>query len=237
MTPSLLVQGATGRVRVGRPLVEPAVPPDVWPPGPYNLIMDGQSLVNTPVGASTAFLQLVALLDDTYWPENEDVAVAVSGTYYYQRSNGGTYSATTRVDPYFSVTSTNVIVDLGGQSDLIPDGALHYTGPELLADVETYITQRKAVDPDLIYVVATVPPSSFFTGDSDDNRLDYNTLLTTDAYTPGLIDGVADIATITELQNPANATYFSDGLHWTATGAGLGVAKIKVDLAAMGLNV
>jgi hypothetical protein len=209
--------------------------PDPFPDGPYHLLMDGQSLANTPVGNS-CFTQTVALLNPANWPTSYNAAV--SGSYYFERKNSGTIPGTTRVDPNLSGVNSNVMVDIAGQSDLYLGLATEYTAQELLDIVEVYVAERKVADSELIYVVCTIPIyAGIYANAQDVERLAYNEMLTTGDYTFGLIDGVADIASIPELQNYANPTYFSDGLHWTAAGAGLGAQKIVDSLSLMGLEI
>lgn len=204
------------------------------PQVPNHLLMDGQSLALTPAG-TRAFDRLVTLLDPAWWPTN--YVAAVSGTYYFERKNGGTYSAATRVDPHLSGTYRNVIVDIAGQSDLFNGGSTNLTAAQLLTAVESYITERKTADPSLLYIVCTVPATTVITGGQETQRLAYNALLTSGTYTAGKINGVADIASVPELLNPNDTTYFSDGLHWTGAGADAGMAKVKLDLANRGFIV
>lgn len=228
-----MMEPSTGTAGAVRLTSIPYKPPPI-PQVPNHLLMDGQSLALTPAG-TRAFDRLVALLDPAWWPTN--YVAAVSGSYYDERKNGGTYPANTRVDPHLSGTYRNVIVDIAGQSDLFNGGTKNWTAAQLMTAVESYITERKTADPALLYIVCTVPPSNIFTGTQETQRLAYNALLTSGTYTAGKINGVADIASVPELANYADTTYFSDGLHWTGAGADAGMAKVKTDLANRGFIV
>lgn len=208
-----------GAARFAGPVAGPTPPPPVQ----SHLQMDGQSLANTPA-SPTAFGILYASLDPVWWPSSHNAAV--NGSYYTERQNGGSLSAATRVDPHLSVYQ-NVIVDVAGQSDLGPFGA-PASAATVFARAAGYAAERRAAGWDL-YCICTVPPSTFFTGDTEVQRLAYNTLLRQDDGAN--FDVVADIASIPELANPSNGTYWSDGLHWTEAGATLGMAVVKAALA------
>lgn len=64
---------------------------------------------------------------------------------------------------------------------------------------------------------ATVPPSTWFNGAQETQRQLLNSLILNSTQ----FDAVVDIAGIPEAANPADLTYYSDGLHPTAALASL----------------
>src|SRR5690606_17387894 len=133
------------------------------------------------------------------------------GTTYAQR----TTNAATRVDPFVSNAARNVLIDIAGQSDLLNS----LTAEQLLVAAESYAADRRAAGFDRI-VVTTVPSMTDAWGwdaNMEEQRVAYNDLLLNSTA----FDAVADIASIPELADPSDTTYFSDGLHPTPAGADL----------------
>lgn len=201
------------------------------------LIFDGQSFNYTPDATHAHPQVLVNMLPGGSYPSPK-LDVAVSGTTYAQRKNGGTYDAATRVDPYISGTDPTVLIDCAGQSDIISvaNGGAGLSGPAVLAAAQSYFQERRTAGVDLV-IACTVPPISgagwAVTGQEEVNRVTYNNLLNAAAGN-GIIDGVADIAALPHAQDSTNTTYFSDGLHPTAALAAEYAGCIKARMASLG---
>lgn len=179
-------------------------------------MFDGQSLNNAPFDAPYPS-QLGALLG----PEYPVIICGRGGTTYAQR----TTTAPGRVDYHFANATTNVLVDLGGQSDLLAG----LTGSQLLAAAEAYADARRAAGADLI-VALTCPHSTSYTAGQNTQRATYNAGLLTSAH----FDAVVDIAADPAMADASDLTYWNaDGLHPVAAGAAVIAGLVEPVLAAL----
>lgn len=178
-----------------------------------HLVFDGQSLWYA--SSNPAVRQVPLLL-----PGLSNAVTAIVGTTYAQRAP--TYAQ--RV--YSAVVNGNpaVLVDLAGQSDIATD----VSAAALLATVEAQADATKA-NGFAAYVVCTVPPSTLYTAPQEAQRVLYNAALRESAH----FDAVADIAAIPQLANPADTTYYSDGLHFTVAGVTLAAPVIAAAISAV----
>lgn len=188
-----------------------------------HLVFDGQSFCHVPLPTLPQIV--TALLKPHSW-----AVVGISSTTYATR----TATAASRTDRHVVNGSRQVLVDIGGQSDLL--GGL--TAAQILSAAESYADGRRTAGFDLI-VGCTVPPIQQTTGvwgtytaAMETQRVAYNPLLKASSH----FDAVADIAAIVQLADPSDTTYFSDGLHPTLAGANPIGAVIVAALASVGIT-
>lgn len=184
---------------------------------PIGFVTDGQSFGNSPT-ASPYGVRL-----DTHAPVEN---VSVGGTTYAQRE----VTASARVDWRASRFTRAVLLDVGGQSDLLAS----MSAAAVLTDMETYATNRRAAGFDIV-VTATVPPAgaAWYTGPQNVQRLALNALIRASS----VFDAVADLALRPELQDPTDTAYFeADELHPNAGGAAVIAETFDVLLHAHGVS-
>lgn len=181
------------------------------------VIFDGQSLNLAPTGV-------------TRMP---DVAMAGLGIQHHVTAvSGQSWSTlqgtqTARLTSFVPRFDRTILVMTGGTSD-IWSGGDNDTAAVAFANMETYAASARALGVDSI-VATTVTPASIFDGDDETQRLALNSLiLGSSAW-----ESVVDLASEPELSNPANTTYYSDGLHWTAAGAAVAGAAIQPAVQAV----
>lgn len=149
--------------------------------------------------------------------------VAISGTTYAFRNT----TVIDRVDRAYINATRNTILDVGGQTDLLPGaaGGLALTGAALLAISEAYADARRAAGCDYV-VEFTVLKSTFYDAPQEAQRVIYNNLMKASTH----FDAVVDVASRAEFSDPNNATYFYDGLHFTQAGGAIFASMAKTVL-------
>lgn len=174
-------------------------------------VFDGQSLIYAPpTGLSWAKRYMVGKL---YY--GESFRVAVQGTTFAQRSTGS-INATTRVDPLLAATDRRVVLfSDGGTSDLLAD----LTSSQVVTAMDSYHDARRTAGADYI-AIPTVVKAATMTAGQNTERLALNAALLADPASAGA-DKVVDIASIPELADPTNPTYYYDQLHFTDAAAEL----------------
>jgi hypothetical protein len=144
------------------------------------------------------------------YPGMQAALPAIGGTSYPTR----TASAPERVDVHAQRSDNAVLFTEGGQADLLEDA----TADEIFFErIKEYVDGRRAAGFDVV-ISMTVPPSTFFSEEQEEERLALNELLLTRHDDVG-IDAVADVAALDSLQDPADTDYFYDGVHFTTAAA------------------
>lgn len=169
-----------------------------------SLVFDGQSFNYAPLDGQKTLPQKVAEAFDsgvTYSVHG------ISGTTYPTRST----TDQDRMHPALVNGAVNtVLVDTGGQSDLLAGSS----AATILTNMEAYHTAAKAAGATHT-VMATIPSMTAawgYTGPMETVRVSLNLLIKASS----VWDAVADIAASPNSANPANTTYFPDGLHPSA---------------------
>lgn len=186
---------------------------------PSAITFDGQSLNLAPFGGLpfTTRAMGTAPMAAIGWR-----VPAIQSTTYDQRAVG----ASSRVDQFVRESRHPILVDTAGTAEI--DAGL--TAAQTLQEMKDYIGARRAAG--FVYVVGlTVPAATLFDAAKTTQRLAYNALLTSGSAA-GFYDAVVDIASIPELADPTNTTYFSDGIHFTAVAAQLVADLVAPALAA-----
>ena len=120
-------------------------------------------------------------------------------------------TAPTRVDVYAEVTGLTVLSMNGGQHDIAVEND---SAAKALTDFESYADARRAAGWDRV-IVATVCDSTTYTAPQETVRAELNAALRISDH----FDAVVDLAVVPQLMDASNATYFSDGTHFTEAGA------------------
>ena len=129
---------------------------------------------------------------------------AIDGSSYAFR----TRDVAERVDRHAeAVTGTKVLIDMACQQEL----SAGRKAQDILAEMETYWSARKAAGYDLV-VAVTVPDATMFTSAANRERAALNDMIRWST----VADAVADIAALAEMQDATNKTYFGDGIHITS---------------------
>ncbi len=150
--------------------------------------------------------------------------VAISGTTYATRAT----TAATRSYATFRNSIDPCLVDIGGQSDLLAG----LTAAQILAAMEDYHADARAVGATRT-LTCTVPSMTAapwnYTAAMETERLALNPLILAST----VFTTVADIAALPHAADPADTTYFSDGLHPTAVLAAEMADLIETRLASI----
>lgn len=144
---------------------------------------------------------------------------AVAGASTDERTTAFAAEVEWLVNPYLV---ENIVVFFEARNDLA-DGA---TAAEAIANLEAWIAQARAAG----YRVAlcTVPPNAPHQSDID----------TVNAYIRANIDTLADLPLVdlaadSRLDDPADTTYYADGLHWNDAGSAVGAELVHAMIAAL----
>ena len=180
-------------------------------------MFDGQSLGITPFTTAQAY---PAKFMATH-PDSQHVVANIPSTTYAQRET----SARGRVDHLFSRSLHCVLVDDGGSYD-ISTAHGNMNAAQALAAKAAYTEARRAAGADYI-VGLTISPAVILTDTEETARQAVNAALLADPEAYGY-DEIVDVASIPELQDTGNLTYYFDGTHWTDTATTL-VAQSLID--------
>lgn len=171
-------------------------------------MFDGQSLLLTPSGGDLAPHQF----RDGAHPDAKLTVASVPDTTFSERIA----TASWRVDHVPRQYATTILVTDGGTSDFYDD----LTAEEVLDDLTSYIAARRAAGFDTVHAL-TATPAANFTGTQESRRQAYNAALVSDPSAVGA-DSVIDVASIPELTDPDDGTYFADAIgHYTQAAADL----------------
>jgi hypothetical protein len=145
----------------------------------------------------------------TYHPGIPWSNVGIGGASWTQLARNRTQRFGQWVPPF----GTGIWVGCGGTTDLSVELD---TGATIYADYWAYTDAARAAGFD--YVIATtITPSTSFSGPVETQRLAANTAILADASNK--FDAVCDFAADPRLDDPADTTYYTTGLHFTNAGA------------------
>ena len=130
-----------------------------------------------------------------------------------------------QIIPQANMAAKTCLVMCGGTTDIVQGrtGALTY------ADMQTIAVAAKAAGWDFVVACTLTPSVSITAGALETERLALNTLITTNSG--GTFDGFAEHST-SPLNDHTNTTYYSDGIHWTTTGASTAAGLVVPALTA-----
>lgn len=136
------------------------------------------------------------------------------------------------VDPHYAkFAPLNICLVWGGTNDMLPtDGDLE--AADTYAAAQTYCNARRAVGWDKILIFTATPRNTETTYNT--RRAAYNALLR--AGYRNFADGLIDLTTVPELDDPSNATYFADGTHFTYPAYLKAMPVIKAQIAQIYKN-
>lgn len=188
------------------------------------VVFDGQSLNVVPPGVDGYPAKVMAGRSSAYVPAALSAVGASSWTTLAQ-------SRALRINPHADAAPNTVLVMMGGTFDVVFEAD---TGAQLYADHKTYAEAAKAAGFDKV-VVLTITPTTDMGVNQNNRRRAGNDLLIGNA--DAVFDAVVDVAcdsTLSDpgapqdgttfygsglLSDPSNTTYYSDGVHFTNTGA------------------
>lgn len=169
------------------------------------VVFDGQSLNAAPIGNSYPLKLMNGPYRGIPWRN-----VPIAGTSWTVLGN----TVASRTHPYATKARWAILCMCGGTSDLqAPESN---DGPTLYADMASYANGCRTAGYDYI-IGTTVTPSTQFLASEETARVAANTAIKGNSGAP--FDAVVDFAGDSRLANPADTTYYADGLHWTAAGA------------------
>lgn len=167
------------------------------------VVFDGQSLNIVPTTSSYP-AQTMANAPGVPWKN-----VAIGGAAIVQL----TRTVADRVDRWPALSAYTIYVLCEGTTEI----GLAETGADFYTAIGAYADHARSVGYD--YVIATtISPSTIFSGGVETERQNANTLLLADAS--GKFDDVVDVTTGV-MADPNDTTYYVDGTHFTAAGAGV----------------
>lgn len=126
------------------------------------------------------------------------------------------------VGALFNATNRNTLVILGGINDIMNTAGM--TAATLQTLITEYCAFARAAG--FRVFVGTIGPVSGLEAAKETMRTTHNAWLR--ANFAGISNGLVDFAQLSELTNPANATYYTDGLHLTAAGYGVMAEAVRV---------
>lgn len=180
------------------------------------VVFDGQSLNAAPLANPYPRQLMTTLRSGVPWTN-----VPISGTSWTTLAK----SASQRSYLFGTKAAVNIFIMCGGTSD-ITDGD---TAATIYADMESYADGARTAGFDYV-IGTTITPSTSFTGPQETVRVAANVLIMADAG--AAFEAQVDFAADTRLDDPTDATYYTDGLHWTTAGAG-----VAAELMAPALDV
>jgi len=134
-------------------------------------------------------------------------------------------STATDVDKWYDAErSKNIVVGMAGFNELNTGGV----AADIYAQITTYVANRQAAG--WLVVVNTTPKSTGLTGSEETERQALNALILTNSAGA---NATADVAAAPNLQDPSNATYFTDGTHLTAAGCAAAAAVVYPVIAGL----
>lgn len=151
-------------------------------------------------------------------PNNQSQFLAVGGSSWTVLAA----DATTRVDKYAKCAEHSILIMTGTFSDIASEGD---TGTIAFNDQVAYAEARLAAGWQTI-INTTLLKATPITGDEEAARQLNNTLVLAEAGPSGAWQAVADLAAITDGQDPTNTTFFVDGVHWQTALASQGAALV-----------
>lgn len=181
------------------------------------MVFDGQSGNNVPDTAPMPSLAMAAI-------GLPHAVVAINGQSWTDLAT----TATTRRDRVLNQANHTILVLAGGFQDLVGE---HDSAATALADMVAYAASARAAHrgAELQIVGCTITPSTACTGSDETNRVALNASI----LASGAWEGHVDLATLPQLDDPTDATYYSDGTHWTAAGATAAAAALAPAIAAL----
>lgn len=181
-------------------------------------VFDGQSLNFAPLATNyprTTMANFPAV------PWNN---IGVAGTSWTVLGN----TALQRTDRWAAKSNFSVLIMCGGTSDILAPES--NDGPTVYSDMVGYGNARRAAGFD--YVIATtITPDTAMTGTENTNRVNANALILGDAS--AAFDVKVDFAGNASLSDASNATYYTDGLHWTTAGAAVAASMMTPVLTTL----
>lgn len=174
----------------------------------YGVVFDGDSLNYDPFGA-TPYPDLMMASRSGVWHRP-----ARGGWAWSQLLNGnptGQLPFAQRVAPYCKLAEYVVYVQVGG----INGYALGQSGATVYGNEKDAAVAAKAAGADYVIGTTTLPATSV-TGGNETKRTDGNTLVL--ANGDSAFDAVVDLAANTDLDDPADTTWYHDGIHPTTAG-------------------
>lgn len=182
------------------------------------LLCDGNSITygtGSTGGANGWPVQIAALLNNGasagWYIVNNGVAGQTTPQMDTQASPGGGVQTT---DVRLGFYSKTIVTGWEVTNDLITNNVSAATG---YSNLVTFFNHRRSANASAKLVVATALPSTQITGTNETSRQTINTNIRTNWAS--FADALVDVASISQLQNPSNLTYFNtDGLHPTDAG-------------------
>ena len=182
------------------------------------VIFDGQSLNAAPIGNSYPLKLMTGPYKGVPWKN-----VPIAGTSWTVLAN----TVADRTWPHAIRARWAILCLCGGTSDLqAPESN---DGPTVYSDMSAYANGCRTAGFDYI-IATTITPSTVFLTSEETARQAANTAIIGNSGAP--FNAVVDFAADSRLSNPADTTYYTDGLHWTIAGA-----QVAADLMAPALAI
>lgn len=167
---------------------------------PSGFVMDGDS-ITAGQGVSVAYAKYFMTLTGVC----AATSVAVSG----QRLAAMDTNYAANVAPLFNTTRSSVAI-MGGTNDIGFDGATDLT---LRTYIQSYAAKARATGFKIYPITILSRNDASWNGTKEGYRAAFNSWLK--ANFASFADGVIDLDSVPESQDPSNLTYYQDGLHPT----------------------
>jgi hypothetical protein len=193
---------------------------------PVFVLFDGNSINNYPGNSQTSATAYPAQFLDSVSYKGKNVAVSGSGWASLDAVNNGNGNPpfSRRAAIYGECGQTSVYLMVGGIQD-------YQFGSTAAQAYDLHVVQAglaRAAGFDIV-IDSTCTPASSVVGAIETERVAGNVLILADADTA--FDAVVDLDDL--LPNPADTTYYSDGLHPTEAGALVIANAMKAALVAL----
>lgn len=189
---------------------------------PFRIVFVGQSLNIIPASPNN-YPTLLMAEHGVGIPYNIVTPMNLAGAAWYDLDN--TFPQT--LYPLVDLCQTAVLVMCGGTSN-IQEGQ---TGQQYY-DSEVAVAQAAAAAGFAVIVNTTLCPSAAMDAGEETARAAANVLKLANSTD---WDACVDLAAHTDLDDPANTTYYSDGTHWTAAGAQTAADLVYPALQGLGV--
>lgn len=175
-------------------------------------MFDGQSLGLAPLTFELGVDYPDVFMREAH-PYLRKIVTNIGGTTYAERNA----TVADRVDRKIAMSEKPVLMDDGGYNEM----RQNQTAAFILAEKAAYTAARRAAATHPLKIVGLTlvkASTAWWSTVQDAQRVLVNNALKADPAAYGY-DEIVDIASMPEMADPNNSTYFSDGIHWTIAGA------------------
>jgi hypothetical protein len=196
-------------------------------PGKSLLLIEGDSTSRTRDG--------VDMLQPGSWAG----LMSLANTVFSNTAVGGKMLATSALSDQLRNVNSNYASGYANDAVIQMLGLNDYnnarTGPQVAADVQTWITSSKAANPSRKVIVCTAPKGANIIGSEETERQAGNALILANAVATWGADATCDVDGLLP-EATSDLTVRDDGTHWTTLACQRIANNVQATLSAMGFT-